>query len=129
MQNSGPKTSSPSGRIQEGTFQLSLLKKCSPLVRKCYGCQRVLKLRRGEELFIPEPPGDLVIISCMRRSYWQDGEMKTGKLGNVYFHCKVECVKLVQPAFIPFLVVISPEIKRDLLDVHRHFLQNDIGIV
>ena len=69
------------------------------------------------------------IISCMRRSYWQDGEMKTGKLGNVYFHCKVECVKLVQPAFIPFLVVISPEIKRDLLDVHRHFLQNELGIV
>ena len=56
-------------------------------------------------------------------------EMKTGKLGNVYFHCKVECVKLVQPAFIPFLVVISPEIKPDLLDVHRHFLQNELGIV
>ena len=25
--------------------------------------------------------------------------MKTGKLANVNFHCKVECVKLVQPAF------------------------------
>ena len=36
-------------------------------------------------------------ISCMRRSYWQYGEMKTGKLANVYFHW--ECVKLVQPAF------------------------------
>ena len=47
------------------------------------------------------------IISCMRRSYWQDGEMKTGKLGNVYLHCKVECVKLVQPAFISFLVGVS----------------------
>ena len=28
-----------------------------------------------------------------------------------------------------FVVVISPEIKRDLLDVHRHFLQNELGIV
>ena len=38
-------------------------------------------------------------LSTMRRSYWQYGEMKTGKLANVYFHCKVECAKLVQPAF------------------------------
>ena len=37
------------------------------------------------------------VISCMRRSYGQYGEMKTGKLANVYFHW--ECAKLVQPAF------------------------------
>lgn len=85
-------------------------------------------MRRGDDVFIPEPPEDLVIISCMRRSYWQGGERKIGRLGNVYFHCKVKCVQQVQPAFIPFLVVVPPDIARDLLVVHRQFLKKELGI-
>lgn len=51
-QNNSPNTSTPA--VQEGSFQLSLLKRCSPLVR-CYGCKGVLKLRRGEDFFYSQP--------------------------------------------------------------------------
>lgn len=64
----------------------------------------------------------------MRRTYWQNGEQRTGRLGNVYFHCKVKCVQKVQPQFIPFLVVIPPDVKRELLDVHRNVIQTEIGL-
>ena len=67
-------------------------------MRRCYGCKGVLKLRRGEGFFIPNLPEDLVIISSSRPAYWQNGEQKTGQLGNVYFHCKVECNILIWPA-------------------------------
>ena len=126
LQNKSPNTSTPA--VQEGSFQLSLLKRCSPLVRRCYGCKGVLKLRRGEEFFIPNPPEDLVIISSTRRAYWQNGEQKTGRLGNVYFHCKVECVQKLQPQFIPFLVIISAAVKRELLEVHRNHIQKELGL-
>ena len=65
----------------------------------------------------------------MKRTYWHDGEMKTGRLGNVYFHCDVKCVQKVQQAFIPLLVVIPVNIKRELSDVHRQFIQKELGIV
>lgn len=119
-------TSSP--KVQEGSFQLSLLKNCSPLVRRCYGCKGVLKLRRGEDFFTPDPPEDLVIISSTRRTYWQNGELRTGRLGNVYFHCKVECVKNLQPQFIPFLVIIPTAVKCELLEAHRNHIQKELGL-
>ena len=91
-------------------------------MRRCYGCKGVLKLRRGEDFFIPNPPEDLVIISSTRQAYWQNGEQKTGRLGNVYFHCKVEC------EFIPFLVIIPAAVKRGLLEVHRNHIQKELGL-
>ena len=98
-------------------------------MKRCYGCQGVLKLRRGEDFFIPDPPDDLVIVTSMRRTYWQNGEQKSGRLGNVYFHSKVECVRKAQPQFIPFLVIIPPDVKRDLLQVHRDHLQTELGLL
>ena len=53
-----------------------------------------------------EMPNDLVIITAIRRQYWQNGAQKRGQLANVYFYCTANCVKLMQPAFTPFLVVI-----------------------
>ena len=87
-----------------------------------------MKLRRGEEFFIPDPPEDLVIVTSMRRTFWQNGEQKTGRLGNVYFHAKVSCVKRVQPQFIPFLVVIPEEVKRELEQAHQNYIQTELGL-
>ena len=46
----------------------------------------------------------------------------------VHFHNSHSRVTAPRDSY-SFLVVISPEIKRDLLDVHRHFIQNELGIV
>ena len=87
-----------------------------------------MKLRREEEFFIPDPLEDLVIVTSMRRTFWQNGEQKIGRLGNVYFHAKVFCVKRVQPQFIPFLVVIPEEVKRELEQVHQNYIQTELGL-
>ena len=89
-------------KMQEGAYQLGLLQFCFPLVRKCYGCGQMLKSRNGSDnnLQIPPRHHDMVIISATRQPYWQNGVQKRGNLANVYYHCKVDCVKLKQPAFI-----------------------------
>ena len=40
-------------RAQEGTFYLTLLGLCSPLVKKCFGCKQLLKFKSGSKLLIP----------------------------------------------------------------------------
>ena len=127
----GPDITLSPPRMQEGAYQLGLLHFCSPLVRKCYGCGQMLKSRNGSDnnLQIPPPPHDMVIITAMRRQYWQNGVQKRGHLGNVYFHCNVKCVKLMQPAFIPFLVVIPSALRPHLLPVHQQHIANELQIV
>ena len=129
MKNSQtPQTSSQSAmstsppKATEGSFCMSLLGLCNPLVKKCYGCQQMLKLHHLGNLLIPTPPNDLVIVSAMKRTFHQNGVMQTGKLGNVYFYCKTSCIQRVQPAFLPFLAVIPTELRHELLDVHRQYL-------
>lgn len=79
-------------KMQEGAFQVGLLRFCHSSVKKCYGCGQLLKMKGGDgQWHIPSAPNDLVIITATRRTYWQNGEQKRGHLGNVYFHCRVEC--------------------------------------
>ena len=74
----------------------------------------------------PAPPHDLVVISVMRRTFYKNGERMMGKL---YFHCKNGCIQRVQSAFLPaFLVVITSEIRARLLDVHKHYLRQELDI-
>ena len=116
-------------KATEGSFCLSLLGLCRPLVKKCYDCQQMLKLHHLGNLLILSPPNDLVIISAMKQTFYQNGVMQTGKLGNVYVHCKTSCIQRVQPAFLPFLVVIPIELRPRLLDVHRQYLCAELGPV
>lgn len=91
----------------------------------------MLKMRSGQDdtLHIPPPPNDLVIITAMRREYWQNRERKMGRLGNVYFHCKVKCVKIIQPAFIPFLTTIPPYLRERLNELHKQEIAKELDIV
>lgn len=114
-------------RAKEGTFHLALLDLCSPLVKKCFGCEQLLKIKCVDQFVIPSAPHDLVIVSCMHRIYYQNGERRS-RLSNVYFHCNIRCVKMVQPAFLPFLVVIPLEIRPRLLPVHYQLLQTELGL-
>ena len=98
------------------------------LLKRCYRCKGVLKLRHGEDIFIHDPPKDLLMISSTRWAYWQNGEQKTGGLGNVYFHCKVECIQKLPPQFNPFLVIIPATFKSELLKAHRNHLQKELGL-
>jgi len=73
-----------------------------------------------------EMPNDLAIITAIRRQYWQNGAQKQGQLANVYFHCTANCVKLLQPAFIPFLVVIPSGLHPHLQASHRQHIAKEL---
>lgn len=117
-------------KMQEGAFQLGLLRFCHSSVKKCYGCGQLLKMKGGDgQWHIPSAPNDLVIITATRRTYWQNGEQKRGHLGNVYFHCRVECVRAMQAAFLPFLVVIPSVLRTHLMPAHRQHLAQELQIL
>ena len=117
-------------KMQEGAFQLGLLKFCHSSAKKCYGCGHLLKMKGGDgQWHIPLAPNDLVIVTAMRRSYWQNGEQKRGHLGNVYFHCRVECVQAMQAAFLPFLVVIPSGLRPHLSLTHRQHLKQELQML
>ena len=70
---------------------------------------------------------DLVIITAIRRQYWQNGAQKRGQ-ANVYFHCTAYCVKLMQPAFTPFLLVIPSGLHPHLQASHREHIAKELQI-
>ena len=117
----------PPVRVEEGCFRVALLGQCNALVRKCFGCEQLLKIKRGDQFVIPSPPHDLVVLSCMHRPYYQNGERRS-RLSNVYFYCNLQCIRIVQPAFHPSLVLIPPEVRPHLYPVHQQVLQSQLGI-
>ena len=61
-------------------------------------------------MLIP-PPGDIVIVTKMRRVYIVGGEKCQGKLGNVYFHTNINCVRSKYAHFFPSLLCVTTRTK------------------
>ena len=57
-----------------------------------------------------------------------NGAQKRGQLANVYFHCTANCVKLMQPAFTPFLVAIPSGLHPYLQASHRQHIAKELQI-
>lgn len=114
--------------LQKGEYQLCLLQFCSPSVKTCYGCRLPLKIKSGRDNrpHVPPPPEDLVIITAARREYWSKGQKKKGQLGNVYFHCRVACVRMKQQSFNPSSVVIPAGILERLQPVHQKHIAKEL---
>ena len=108
-----------------GAFMIYPLALCPPLVSTCHGCLGPLK--PGGQ--IAPPPGDIVIVSNMLRSYFHNHK-EYHKPSNVYFHCQVACIRAKQPFFqgshlqIPLEAIncFTPE-----HHVHR-FLRESLGL-
>ena len=103
----------------DGVFYCYLLEFCAPQVSKCYGCNQGLK----PEGRVAQPPFNLVIVTKMNRTYYSNGE-KNCKLSNVYFHCRLKCVRQKQPYFLPTMCKIPPNLTPFLLPCHRDVLNN-----
>ena len=63
-----------------GSLEVTLLHLCDCWVTTCHGCGQPI---RSSGMLIP-PPGDIVIVTKMRRDNIVGGEKRQGKLGNVY---------------------------------------------
>ena len=109
----------PRPRPAEGAYEITLLQFCDPRVTTCHGCRQ--KIRFPNQ---PVPiPHDLVIVTKMRRVYFEDGQERVGKLGNVYFHCRADCVKKKQPLFSQESVTIAPNIQDLLTPAHQQTIR------
>jgi len=103
----------------DGVFYCYLLEFCPPQVSKCYGCNEMLK----PEGRVIQPPFNLVVVAKMNRAYYSNGEKKC-KLSNVYFHCRLHCVRQKQPYFLPTMCKIPPKLTPFLLPCHKDVLNN-----
>ena len=101
-------------------FTISLLHFCHQSVRVCFGCSQSLK--PGGD--IPNPPHDLTITSKMQRSFCDPvtGEVKS-RLGNVYFHLNLNCVRRKQPYFMVQVATIPSNVAQHLRPEHLHLFE------
>ena len=102
----------------DGVFHCYLLQFCPPQVSRCYGCNQMLK----PEGRVVQPPFNLVVVTKMNRAYYSDGEKKC-KLSNVYFYCRLQCVRQKQPYFLPTMCKILPKLTPFLLPCHKDVLK------
>ena len=69
-------------------------------IRVCQGCRGSLKTSDGA---VPSPPFDLTVARAEQRPFRDTtGNLISPKRPTVYhYHCKLECIKAVEPQFIP----------------------------
>lgn len=91
-------------------------------ISSCFGC-------KAKYLKSLQPPADL----CIKHQDWCEFVApNTGtpqsKFGNVYYHCKPECVWMRCPSFIPSELQVSSEIVEKLSSVHKEYLLSVFGL-
>ena len=106
-----------------GAFLIYPLVLCPPLVSTCFGCSGPLK--PGGQ--IAPPPGDIVIVSNMLRSYFHNNK-EYHKPSNVYFHCQAACVRAKQPYFHGGHLQFPPEATSFFTPEHHSFLRGNLGV-
>ena len=87
----------------------------------CFGC----KNKYYKNL---QPPEDL----CIKHQDWRqftpsNGAAPQSKFGNVYYHCKPECIWLQHPTFTMKDVEIPQNTKEKLTAVHKQYLASVFG--
>ena len=93
----------------------------------CQGCRQPVKSMSGS---IPSPPFDLVIARSERRSFRD----KSGTLvtplqeQTCHYHLSLQCVKAVEPQFVPFALKVPVDVAPELTVVHKEYLRLVFGI-
>ena len=106
-----------------GLAEVTLLHLCDPRVSICHGCSQPIRLAGAH---VP-PPADLVVVSKMRRDYTVAGERRQGKLGNVYFHTNLSCIKNKLAHFLPSLLTVQSHVRLLLTPLHKQHLIDSLG--
>ena len=76
-----------------------------------------------------QSPDDL----CIQHQDWReyvlpDSNTPKMKFGNVYYHCKLQCIWLRYPYFTANDLVIHDDIHQKLDSVHLNYLQGVFGL-
>ena len=91
-------------------------------ISTCFGC----KNKYNKSL---KPPNDL----CIKTQDWREFISRNSatlqsRFGNVYFHCKPECVLMRNPSFLPSDLNIPDEVAENLNDTHKQYLLDFFGL-
>ena len=96
-------------------------------IRMCQGCRQPVKSISGS---IPSSPFDLVIARSERRSFRD----KSGTLvtplqeQTCHYHSSLQCVKAVEPHFVPSALKVPVDVAPELTVVHKEYLRLVVGI-
>lgn len=79
---------------------------------------------------IPSPPYNLAIARAEQRQYRNSsGTVVTPrKESNAHYHCRLECVRAVEPTFVPFSLHIPNDVHGQLIAIHREYLKGAFGL-
>ena len=94
---------------QSASFVLHFI---SGNISTCFGCRNSLKKFR-------DPPADLCIQQCNYIA--PNTGILQSKYGNVYYHCRPECIRLRHADFLPSSLLVPTDIIEKLNDVHKHY--------
>lgn len=92
----------------------------------CQSCRNTLRMTNS---LVPPAPYNLTIARAEKRSHDSTGTLITpNKETTVHYHCQIQCVKAVEPAFIPATLHIPTYIYRRLIPIHWEYLNGTFGI-
>ena len=109
--------------VQRNPFVLKFLQ---ANVKVCAGCPHQSNTFRANETD-PLPPYDIVICHREIRRWKEDGEIRQSPTPqNTYYHADVSCIRKNNPDFETSMIVIPPNLKKELkiehkLYLHQHF--------
>lgn len=97
-------------------------------IRICQGCRGSLRLLNGN---IPDPSYDIVVARLEKRPYRdQSGMLKTPyRASAAHYHARLACVSAGDPSFIPYSLVIPPDVSVQLSLLHRQHLQQEFRMI
>ncbi len=98
-------------------------------IRICQGCRGTLRTKDGE---IPSPPYNIVIARAERRRFRDpsSGNLITPNKETVsHYHCTIQCVRAVDPFFVPLALRVPSEIYSQLNAIHRDYLSGVFGLM
>ena len=96
-------------------------------IRMCQGCRSSLRSRDGS---VPVPPFDMVIARAERRSFRdKNGELVTPHQEQTcHYHFRLDCIRAVEPNFVPMALQVPQDIVSSLTLVHREYLRLVFGL-
>ena len=109
------------------------MQNCAPPIQlrraRCKNATLPAKGLKTSDGAIPSPPFDLTIARAEQRPFRDSsGNLITPKRPTVYrYHFKVECIKAVEPLFVPSSVRI-PDVRTNLCTAHVQHLMNTFQI-
>lgn len=80
-----------------------------------------------------DPGSTLRLLCCQTRTQTVPFSRRKGKLparpSNAHYHCRIRCIRAMEPAFVGKALVVPEDVKSCLEDVHLQHLYNEFGVI